>query len=496
MMSFPPDYFAGKKVTVMGLGHFGGQIAVIKYLVSQGALVTVTDLAPPEKLKKALTEIQSLPLTLHLGGHLESDFTDTDLIAVSPAVAKDSRYLKFAAQNGIPFTCEMNLFLDRCRGKVAAVTGTVGKSTTVAMIESIFTFVESSSELTKLGFRKFWWGGNIGKSLLEELPHIQPDDLVLLELSSFQLEDMAGIEYSPAIALITNIHPNHLDRHRTLESYIDAKANITRFQQSGDFLITRAEDENSEKVREMAPGFVTQWEFGAGGDERLKVRLVDDGNGHINLEYRGLESGLWEKIIGGEELHVPGEHNLFNAAGAVALALAAGLPPALIAEGLRRFKGLPDRLQLVGILDHIRWFNDSKSTTPEAGLVALKAFPSGTILAIAGGYDKGADLSEFARELAHRCIRTFCLGQTGPALAEAVRTYGGHAREVGSLEEAVLNCSEMAQSGQVVLLSPGCASWDMFENYQERGRQFTELVQKFLHGKEACGLQTTFSFAE
>ncbi len=491
MMSFPPDYFAGKKVTVMGLGHFGGQIAVVKYLVSQGALVTVTDVAPPEKLKKAVSEIQSLPVTLHLGGHLESDFTETDLIAVSPAVPKDSRYLKLAAQTGIPFTCEMNLFLDRCRGKVMAVTGTVGKSTTVGMLENIFTFAESASELAKLGYRKFWWGGNIGKSLLEELPHIQPDDLVLLELSSFQLDDLAGIEYSPYIGLITNIHPNHLDRHGTLESYVDAKANITRFQQPGDFLITRQEDENSGKIRELAPGHVKQWEFGITDDGHLKVRLADGPNGQVYLEYRREDCGLWEKILTSDELHVPGEHNLFNAAGAVAVALAAGLEPPVIAEGLRRFKGLPDRLQLVGHLDNIRWFNDSKSTTPEAGIVALKAFPSGTILAIVGGYDKETDLSEFARELAHRCIRIFCLGQTGPALAEAIRKNHGDAREVSSLEEAVLNCSEMVRPGQVVLLSPGCASWDMFENYQERGRQFTELVQKFLQGKDPCGLQTT-----
>jgi UDP-N-acetylmuramoylalanine--D-glutamate ligase len=214
MMSFPPDYFAGKRVTVMGLGHFGGQIAVIKYLVSQSALVTVTDVAPPEKLKKALSEIQSLPVTLHLGGHLESDFTETDLICVSPAVPKDSRYLKLAAQNDIPFTCEMNLFLDRCRGKVVAVTGTVGKSTTIAMIETILKHAETT-EFPKLGYRKSWCGGNIGRSLLEDLPYIQTDDIVALELSSFQLEDLAGIEFSPSVGLVTNIHPNHLDRHGT-----------------------------------------------------------------------------------------------------------------------------------------------------------------------------------------------------------------------------------------------------------------------------------------
>lgn len=490
MMSFPPDYFAGKRVTVMGLGHFGGQIAVVKYLVSQGAKVTVTDLAPPEKLKKALAEIQSLPLTLHLGGHLDSDFTETDLIAVSPAVAKDSRYLKFAAQNGIPLTCEMNLFLDRCRGKVLAVTGTVGKSTTVAMIETILTNAEAT-ELPRLNYRKVWCGGNIGRSLLEELPNIHSTDLVVLELSSFQLEDLAGIEYSPHVGLVTNIHPNHLDRHGTLDNYIEAKANLTRFQQPGDYLITRQDDDNVERIREMAPAHVTQWEFGVTGDDKLKVRLLEGPDGQVLIEYRRDESDLWEQLLADRELQVPGQHNLYNAAGAAAVCLAIGLSPLAIAEGLRLFKGLPDRLQLVGEWDGIRWYNDSKSTTPEAGIVALKSFKPGEIFMIAGGYDKGSDLGQFARELAGRCVKTFCLGQTGPGLAEQVRAMGGQAKEVASLEEAVLNASELARPGQVVLLSPGCASWDMFENYQERGRQFSELVQKFIQSKPGCGLETS-----
>jgi len=483
MMSFPPDYFAGKKVTVMGLGHFGGQIAVIKYLVHQGAQVTVTDVATAEKLEKALNEIKDLPVQLHLGGHLESDFREADLLVVSPAVPKDSRYLKLALQNDIPFTCEMNLFLDRCRGKVVAVTGTVGKSTTLSMIESIVTFAEST-DFPRLGYRKAWCGGNIGKSLLEELPHIQSDDIVVLELSSFQLEDMAGIEYSPDIALITNIHPNHLDRHRTLENYIEAKANITRFQQPGDFLITRQDDENLEKIREIAPRHIQQWQFGTGDSAQVKIRLLLDEAGLTNLAYRQDDS-TWAKLIDETELQVPGEHNLYNAAGAAAVGLAIGLSPETIAEGLRRYKGLPDRLEMVGRMDAIRWFNDSKSTTPNSGIVALKSFKPGTILAIVGGYDKGSDLSDFAKELAKFTRIVFCLGQTGPTLAEKIRSHGGQAIEVGSLEEAVQSASERAEPGQVVLLSPGCASWDMFENYQERGRVFTEIAQKFIRSKSA-----------
>jgi len=474
----------------MGLGHFGGQIAVVKYLYSQGAIITVTDVAPAEKLQQALNQIQNIPAVFHLGGHLESDFTEADLIIISPAVPKDSRYLKLATQNNIPFACEMNLFLDRCRGRVAAVTGTVGKSTTTAMIDMILS-VTPTSELAYLGYRKYWCGGNIGKSLLEDLSSIGPNDLVILELSSFQLEDLAGIEYSPHIGLITNIHPNHLDRHGTLEKYIDAKGNLTRFQQPGDYLITCQDDENSQKIRELAPSHVRQWEFGVGGGENLKVRLLNGDDGHINLEYRRDDTGFWEKLISDNELCVPGGHNLYNAAGAAAVCLAIGLSAATIAEGLRGYKGLPDRLELVGEWSNVRWLNDSKSTTPESGIVAIKAFKEGTILAIAGGYDKGTDLTGFARELAQRCVMTFCLGQTGAGLAEAIEKNGGQAKSTGSFAQAVQDSCELAKPGQVVLLSPGCASWDMFENYQERGKQFAELVQKFIRSKTACGLQAT-----
>jgi UDP-N-acetylmuramoylalanine--D-glutamate ligase len=482
-MSFPPDYFAGKKVTVMGLGHFGGQIAAVRYLVRQGADVTVTDLAPAEKLASSLEKIRDLKIHLHLGGHLDSDFADADLIVVSPAVPKDSRYLKLAAQNDVPFTSEMNLFLDRCRAKVIAVTGTVGKSTTLGMMESILMYAEKT-EFPSLGLRKCWCGGNIGKSLLEELVNIQPNDLIALELSSFQLEDLAEIEYSPDVALVTNIHPNHLDRHGSLDNYISAKANITRFQQAGDYLITRSEDSNLDRIRELCPASVVQWFFGSVDNPNLKVRVAKKDDGSMTIEYRR-DDGTWDLLLTETEIRVPGEHNLMNAAGAAAACLAAGLSPATVAEGLRRFSGLPDRLELVGEFKGVRWFNDSKSTTPDSGMVALKSFSLGSILAIAGGYDKGSDLTGFACELARCCRMTYCLGVTGNAIYQTILSAGGQACMVETLEEAVRLAFDLAQPGNVVLLSPGCASWDMFENYQERGRRFAQAAKTLASSKDA-----------
>ena len=478
MTPLPPDYFAGKKITIMGLGHFGGQIAAIRYLLHQGAIITVTDIATEDKLKDSLELLKGLDVTYHLGGHLESDFVDADMIVVSPAVPKDSRYLKLAAQKGVSLTCEMNLFLDRCRGKVVAVTGTVGKSTTLGMIESILQAAEQT-DFPALGLRKSWCGGNIGKSLLEVIADIQPNDIVALELSSFQLDDLAGIEYSPDVALLTNIYPNHLDRHGTLDNYIDAKANITRFQQPGDYLIFRIGDEIWKKSATFAPHRSRSGYFGEGDDANLKVRLVKHGEGHASLEYRPREGAEWEKLIDASEIYVPGEHNLYNAAGAAGTCLALGISAATVARGLQNFKGLPDRLQLVGQYGQVRWYNDSKSTTPESGMVALKSFEPGTMIAIAGGYDKGSDLTAFGRQLAACCRITYCLGQTGPNLAATIHAAGGAVENVDSLEEAVRQAAEIVQPGQVVLLSPGCASWDMFENYQLRGQIFTQAVEKY-----------------
>ncbi len=475
MMSFPPDHFAGKKVTVMGLGTFGGQIAVIKFLVAQGARVTVTDLRKPEQLKSSLSKIEGLDVTLHLGGHLETDFTDTELIVVSPAVPKKSRYLKFAEEHSVHLTSEMNLFLDRCNGKILAVTGTVGKSTTVSMIESILSIAQKR-DFHKLGLRKYWFGGNIGKSLLNNLTQIQPEDLVLLELSSFQLEDLPGIEFSPNIAVVTNIYPNHLDRHGTMESYIEAKANITRYQQPGDILITRDGDRYMETIHDLAPEQVKKWRFGPAGSSKLDVRLTPRGSEQFDIEYKASEDSDWSTILSSDDILVPGEHNLNNALAASASCLAMNISPETIAEGLRRFTGISDRLELVADLEGIKWYNDSKSTTPQSGIVAIRSFSAQKVIAIAGGYDKNTDLSEFSGELANRAAITLCLGQTGKTIQKQIQSSGGEAKQVDSIEEAVTVAREIAKPGDVVLLSPGCASWDMFENYQERGKVFKESI--------------------
>jgi len=384
-VGYPPDYFSGVRTTVMGLGRFGGQLAVIRFLVGQGAIVTVTDIADCQQLKLSLEKIKDLPVTLHLGGHIESDFVDTDLVVVSPAVPKTSRYLRLAMEKGVPITTEMNLFLDRCPATLVGITGTTGKSTTTAMIGHILHKARQALGPKKCPYRQVWVGGNIGRSLLEDLPEIKPADLVVLELSSFQLEDLGCLELSPHIALVTNVRPNHLDRHVTMDDYLEAKSNITRFQEAGDILITNLDDELSDRIVDNKPEPVAHWRFcRSDGQANPGVRVVEYEN---RAWLQCCFNGRQELIYPIDQLPLPGRHNVENTAAAVAVASAVDIPAKTIAASLKDFTGLPDRLEFVAQVGQVKYYNDSKATTPDAGIVALDSFSS-PVVAIVGGSDK------------------------------------------------------------------------------------------------------------
>ncbi len=245
----PPDDLAGMRVTVVGLGRFGGGVGVTKWLGRQGALVTVSDQAPAESLAESVGQLAGCDVTLHFGGHDEADFLDADLLVVNPAVAKDSPLLAAAAEAGVPRTSEINLFLQRCCAPVIGVTGSVGKSTTTAMIGEILA-----------GRFTTHVGGNIGGSLLDALEDIRPDHVVVAELSSFQLEDLPLVGTGPHVAVVTNIQPNHLDRHGTMDAYVDAKKNIFAYQKPGDVLVLNSADEELVKWEAEARGIVSMFD--------------------------------------------------------------------------------------------------------------------------------------------------------------------------------------------------------------------------------------------
>ncbi len=426
-----------KRVTVAGLGRFGGGIAVSRWLVEQGARVTVTDQKPRADLADSVAQLEGLPIEYHLGEHRIEDFTDADLVVASPAIPRRGEYLQAAAHAGVPTTTEINLVVERLTPKtIFGVTGTKGKSTTSAMLGLMLRTRGTT-----------WLGGNIGGSLLFDLPRMQADDFVVLELSSYMLDYLGDLGWSPRVALITLIAPDHLEWHGSFEAYLSAKQNILRFQKPTDVAVINAE---VEKTRALSRG--------------TKAKTV-----FYSLEGRAFE------------LLVPGSHNQLNAHGAFAAASQIGVTWDEAQEAIRMFKGLPHRLQLVHEEGGVRYYNDSIATVPEAAIAALDAFPPRSVVQIVGGYDKHLPMDALVEKLYERAKAVLCIGATGAAIHKALTSLNGHkgagAVACGDLATAMDKARQLTQPGDVVLLSTGCASYDQFVNFEQRGETFARLAR-------------------
>ncbi|MCC6423130.1 MAG: UDP-N-acetylmuramoyl-L-alanine--D-glutamate ligase [Phycisphaerales bacterium] len=428
-----------KRITVMGLGRFGGGIAVARWLVEQGATVLVTDRDPAEKLADSIKSLDGLPIQWQLGGHRTEDFIDTDLIVASPAVPLDNPFLAAARQAGVPITTEIKLFIERCPATIMGVTGTKGKSTTTAMLGAIL----SSRYRT-------WVGGNIGRSLLADLPHIDKKDPVVLELSSYMLEHLRPMSWSPHVAVVTMIAPDHLEWHGSFEAYTRAKRTIVQFQRVDDVAILNGNDPGAKE-------------------------LATAGRGKV-ICFGGAESRPFE-------LTLPGSHNQSNAQAAYSAASVLGISWDEAQESLRHFVGLPHRLQLVHESAGVRYFNDSIATIPEAAIAALNAFAPRTVIQIVGGYDKHLPFTALSAALAERAKAALCIGVTGPAIAELMAQSAlpspAPAYSCGDLPTALRMARQIAVAGDCILLSPGCASYDQFINFEKRGESFAKLAKEF-----------------
>jgi UDP-N-acetylmuramoylalanine--D-glutamate ligase len=460
--------FAKKRVVILGIGHFGGQIEAARFMCRAGARVLATDLKPAEKLTHALCELEGEPIEWRLGEHREEDLRAADLVVVSPAVPKTSPFLKLIEREKIPQTTEMNLTIERLRAPIYAVTGSNGKSTTTTLLARA---VEAA------GFRVFA-GGNIGRPLLNEVDAIEPSDRVVLELSSFQLEDLRSLpRFEPALAIVTNLTPNHLDRHGTLEDYARAKRLLVeRLGPQGVAVLNREDPRvldfrnwTSARIATFGmapPPCGSEGTFVAGGEIRSRDR-----------------AGCERAIVSLDEIEIPGRHNLMNVLAVAAATEALGLSPAALARALRGFRGIPDRLETVRLRRGVRYVNDSKATTPEAARAALEAFPP-PVFAILGGQDKGMDLRPLVAAAVERARAVFLIGATRERLREAIERSsaerGAGPEEVrccGSLEEALAAAERAAGPGATVVLTPGFASYDMFSSFEERGERFRALVR-------------------
>jgi UDP-N-acetylmuramoylalanine--D-glutamate ligase len=450
---------AGKRITVMGLGRFGGGIGVTRWLCSQGAEVLVTDKDSAEDLADSVARIQSLidsgQVTLRLGEHNVSDFTTCDLVVANAAVSKpwENRFLRSAEAAGIPVTTEISLTVEQLRARhvtrTVGITGSAGKSTTTAMIQHALHQV-----LGPTGTNVFM-GGNIGGSLLADLDRISPSSIVVLELSSamlYWLERTLTPKWSPRVAVVTNVSANHIDWHGDFDHYAASKKHLIEHQHPGDTAVLGA----------------SLW------------------------DWRGATAARTERIDPSSfsrPLLLPGDHNRTNAAGALAAcrAIAPEADKQQLAAAIASFPGLAHRLQLVAETkladrpgDPIRFYNDSKSTTPESALKAIEAlegipgFARSRLHLIAGGYDKGSDLSPIAR-LGPQLAGLYTIGVTGPTIARAA---DGRAVECETVCRAVEIAMKNMRPGDALLLSPGCASWDQYVNFEERGDEFVRLVKE------------------
>ncbi len=443
-----PDHdfrdYRGRRVTVMGLGAFGGGVGAVQFLAERGAMMTVTDQRSETALAATLQELQDLPaLRYRLGGHDASDFITAELLVVNPAVPREHPLLQQARDAGVPLTSEMNLFWQHNPAPVLAVTGSNGKSTTTAMLQNI---------LQQTGGRA-WLGGNIGKSLLPRVDQIRPDDVVVLELSSFQLTDLDRLHVSPRVSVITNFSPNHLDWHPSLEHYRWAKQTMLRYQSSADVAVLNAEDPD---VRTWPTHGITRF-FG----------MNDDVSGWCINDW----------------VTLPGEHNRANARAAAHAAAAWGASAAHIETGLRTYRALPHRLQFVGEAAGRKFYNDSLATTPESVIVGLAAFHQPVVL-LAGGYDKHVDLSAMAAAIAMNAKAAALMGTTAALLKSQIESTLNRrclaSEPLPDFPTAFAWAVTQSAPGDVVLLSPGCASYDWFRNFADRGEQFTAAARRWI----------------
>jgi UDP-N-acetylmuramoylalanine--D-glutamate ligase len=427
--------FKNKKVTIFGAGKSG--TASARKLVSLGALVTITEVKK-ELEPKIWQELTNLGVKLELGGHTASSIEKADLIVLSPGVHLDLPLLEEARAKGIPIVSEIELAYWFLSKPIIAVTGTNGKTTTTTLI----------GEMLKAGGKKISVAGNIGNPLVEV--NDSELDYVVAEVSSYQLE--AIDRFHPWISVILNLQPDHLERHHSMEEYLRQKARIFRNQREQDYLVYNLEDAWVVKMVQPA-----------------QAKLV--GFSWKRIDFLPLRP---------EEIKIPGRHNLENSLAAAVVADLCGIPQAKVAEVLRSFPGVEHRIEYVRTLKGVEFYNDSKATNPDSTLVALEAFPDREIVLILGGKDKGVDLGKLMQKIKENVKAVVLIGEAAAKFEEALRAVGYESfYHAGfSMEKAVKMAFSLALPKGLVLLSPACASFDMYQNFEERGKDFKSTCQK------------------
>ena len=450
----------GKRVTILG-GARQGQAAA-RWLTRHGAIVTVNDLRTVEQMAAARSAMADIPLTWVLGSHPIDILDTTDIVCLSGGVPLDNPIVVEAARRSIPLTNDTQVFMETVPCQTVGITGSAGKTTTTTLVGLMAT--------TAFG-DKVHVGGNIGDPLLNYVDKMKPDDLAIMEISSFQLEQMT---LSPNVATILNVTPNHLDRHKTMETYAAAKQRILNFQGTGDTAVLGREDPGSWLLRGKVNCRLIS--FGV-GDIPVKQDgsfLSDD---ILHLRDRGMDIPLLRR----DQIQLRGVHNLMNVLAAFAIGFAASLPLDAMRDAVEVFRGVPHRLELVGERNGAKWYNDSIATAPERTMAAIRSF-SEPIVLLLGGRDKNLPWEELAALVHERVERVVIFGEATEKIAAALEQAHGPLKKTvercKDLEEAVQVAARVTAPGEVVLLSPGGTSFDQFHDFEERGEAFRKWVSE------------------
>ncbi len=426
--------FKNKNITIFGLARSG--IASAKRLVSLGARVMVTEIKHASEVDPTiLQELKGSGVEIELGGHSSRAIDSAEMIIVSPGVHLDIPVLEEAKTKGIPIISEVEIAYRLLSKPIIAVTGTNGKTTTTTLI----------GELLKAGGKRVAVAGNIGAPLVEvddrEL------DYIVAEISSYQLETI--VEFKPWISVLLNIQPDHLERHHSMEEYINQKARIFMNQTGDDYVIYNMDDPEISKTA-----------------KRAKSKTIGFSKNHPEII-----------TLSPTDIKIPGRHNLENSLAAAQAAYLCGIGKETVAEVLRTFSGVEHRIEYVTSIDGVDFYNDSKATNPDSTLVALETFAGRGIVLILGGKDKGVGLEQLCSKIKDLAKAVVLLGEATPRFKDALESVSfNDIHLVGSLEEAVKTSSQLGKEGDIVLLSPACASFDMFADFEERGRIFKKAV--------------------
>lgn len=446
-----------KNVLVVGMAKSG--ISAAKLCSRLGAKVTIQDVKSKEELMKSVKEeidiLDSMAVYMLLGEEPTDIIDSFDLIVLSPGVPTDLEFLNKARQLQIPIWSEIELAFVLCPCPVIAITGTNGKTTTTTLVGEIMKKYNPGTQVV----------GNIGIPFTEKVEELKKEDLVVAEISSFQLESIHT--FKPKVSAILNITPDHLNRHKSLENYVAAKERIFENQDENDYCVLNDDDDICSKMKHKTKAkallFSRKKELNEGAflkDNKIWVRL-------------GKED---EAICLTEELRIPGNHNIENVLAAVAISVSMGVPPEIIRDVVIHFKGVEHRIEFVDKIDGVEYYNDSKATNVDAAIIGIQSMKAPVVL-IGGGMDKGTDFSEWIDAFDGKVKALIVMGETADKIIKTANQKGFfNIKKVSSIEEAVRLAKETAQKGDCVLLSPACASWDMFKSYEERGKLFKKAV--------------------